>query len=108
MEELHPLALRRTSKALRARGVRTTRSWYGTELTLERKVGVWNVEIPVRIGANGGSMIGVARDQIVIQCLVRPNMQGYEVLGVRDDGRLLVSDGTLRGWAVPYTEGEPS
>ena len=88
--------------------MRATRSWYGSELTLERRVGGWNVEIPVRIGANGGSMIGVARDQIVIQCLVRPNMQGYEVLGVRDDGRLLVSDGSLRGWAGPYTEGEAS
>ena len=46
-------------------------------------------------------MVGVPRDQVILRCVVRPVLHGYEVLGVSDDGRLLVSDGSLRGWATP-------
>ncbi len=108
MEELHPLCLRRTTDALGARGLRATRSWLGAEFTVERKVGAWSVEIPVQLGENGGSMVGVPRDQVIVRCLVRPTLEGYEVLGVADDGKLLVSDGSLRAWAAPRTEGEPA
>lgn len=103
---LHPASLQRIARDMTATVRRIAPSWVGAELTLERLERDWVLEIPVTLGENGGVMVGVAKDQVVQRVIVQGLLPGYRVLGVGEDGRLLITDGVMRLWARPIEDGD--
>lgn len=105
MEMLHPTMLKRLEEVFQGGLTSAVPSEFGCEMTLVRQTEGAEIEIPLLVGESGGVQVGVRKDRAVSGALIDTRVGSWSVLGVREDGAMLCTDGTTRAWLYLDREG---